>query len=56
VQAPTEDKCDGTKGSFYEGLECAFDQFPKYQMEDLLEDFNVQVGREDIFKLMVGKN
>jgi hypothetical protein len=29
VHAPTEDKIDDVKGSFYEKLECEFDKFPK---------------------------
>jgi hypothetical protein len=29
VHAPNEDKCDDTKDSFHEELECVFDQFPK---------------------------
>jgi exonuclease III len=52
--APTEDKCDKTKDSFYEELEVVFDQFPKYQMKIVLGDFNAKVGREDIFKPTIG--
>jgi hypothetical protein len=47
--APTEDKTDGVKDSFYEELERVFDKFPKCHMKILL-DFNAKVGREDIFK------
>jgi hypothetical protein len=54
VHAPTEDKCDDTKDSFYEELQGVFDQFPKYHMKTLLGDINAKVGREDIFKLRVG--
>jgi hypothetical protein len=50
VHAPTEDKIDDIKDSFYEDLEWVFDKFPKYHMKILLRDFNAQVGREDIFK------
>jgi exonuclease III len=50
VHAPTEDKCDDTKDSFYEELEGVFDQFLKYHMKILLGDFSVKVGTEDIFK------
>jgi hydroxypyruvate isomerase len=50
VHAPTEDKTDAVKDSFYEELERIFDKFPKYRMKILLEDFNAKVGREDIFK------
>jgi hypothetical protein len=28
--APTEDKTDDVKDSFYEEMECEFDKFPKY--------------------------
>jgi hypothetical protein len=31
-----------------------FDQFPRYHMQILLEDFNAKVGREDIFKPIIG--
>jgi hypothetical protein len=54
VHAPTEDKCDDTKDSFYEELEGVFDQFPKYHMKILLGDFSARVGREDIFKPTIG--
>jgi hypothetical protein len=53
VHAPTEDKTDDVKDSFYEELECVFDKFPKYHMKILL-DFNAKVGREDIFKPTIG--
>jgi len=49
VHAPTEDKSDDTKDSFYEELEHVFNQFPKYHMKILLGDFNAKVRREDIF-------
>jgi hypothetical protein len=48
VHAPTEDKDDVIKESFYE--EQVFNQFPRYTMKILLGDFNSKVGREDIFK------
>jgi hypothetical protein len=54
VHAPTEDKTDDVKDSFYEELECVFDKFPKYHMKILLRDFNAKVGREDIFKPTIG--
>jgi hypothetical protein len=44
VHAPTEDKIDDVKGSFYEELERVFNKFPKYHMKILL-DFNAKVGR-----------
>jgi exonuclease III len=54
IHAPTEDKIDDVKDSFYEELEHVFNKFPKYHMKILLGDFNVQEGREDIFKPTVG--
>jgi exonuclease III len=54
VHAPTEDKIDDVKDSFYEELEHVFDKFPKYHMKILLGDFNAKVGRKDIFKPTIG--
>jgi hypothetical protein len=54
VHAPTEDKTDDVKDSFYEKLERVFDKFPKYHMKILLGDINSKVGREDIFKPTIG--
>jgi hypothetical protein len=50
VHAPTENKINGMKDSFYEELERVFDKLPKYHMKILLGDFSAKVGREDIFK------
>jgi hypothetical protein len=50
VHASCEDKHDYVKDSFYKELGQVFYQFPKYDMKILLSDFNVKVGREDIFK------
>jgi hypothetical protein len=38
------------KDSFYKELERVFDKFPKDHMKILLEDFDANVGMEDIFK------
>jgi endonuclease/exonuclease/phosphatase family metal-dependent hydrolase len=54
VHAPTEDKTDDVKDSFYEGLERVFDKFPKYHMKILLGDFSAKVSREDIFTQIIG--
>jgi endonuclease/exonuclease/phosphatase family metal-dependent hydrolase len=53
VHAPTEDKDDDIKDSFYEELEEVFHQFRRYHMKMLLGDFNAKVGREDIFKPII---
>jgi hypothetical protein len=54
IHAPTEDKIDDVKDSFYKELECVFDKFPKYRMKVLLGDFNGRVDMEEIFKLTIG--
>jgi hypothetical protein len=53
MHAPTEDKDDDIKDSFYEELEQVFGQFPRYHMKILL-DFNAKVWREQIFKPIIG--
>jgi hypothetical protein len=50
MHAPSEDKSDDSKDSFYEELCQVFDQFPRYHIKILLGDFNGKVGRENIFK------
>jgi hypothetical protein len=54
VHALTEDKDDIIKDSSYEELEQVFGQFPRYHMKMLLGDFNTKVGRENIFKPVIG--
>jgi hypothetical protein len=55
MHAPTKDKDDVLKDSFYEELEQVFDQFPRCHIKILLGDFNAKVGREYIFKPIIGK-
>jgi hypothetical protein len=54
VHAPSEEKSDESKDSFYEELEQVYDHFPKYHIKILLVDFNAKVGRENIFKPTIG--
>jgi exonuclease III len=54
VHAPTQDKTDDVKDSFYEELERVFHKFPKYHMKILLGDFNAKVGKEDILNRQLG--
>ena len=56
VHAPSEEKSDESKDSFYEELEQVFDHFPKYHMKILLGDVNAKVGRENIFKPTTGQD
>jgi exonuclease III len=54
VHAPTEEKSDDSKNSFYEELEQFFDHFPKYHIKILLGDFNAKLEREDTLKPTIG--
>jgi hypothetical protein len=54
IHAPTEDKIDDIKDSFYEEVDGAFCKFRKHPMKILLGDFNAKVGRENIFKPAIG--
>jgi len=54
VNAPWEEQSDDSKNSFYEELEQVFHNFSKYHVKILLEDFNENLGREDIFKPTFG--
>jgi hypothetical protein len=54
VHAPSEDKFDYLKESFYEELEQVFDNFHRYHTKILLGDSNAKVGRENIFKPTTG--
>ena len=54
MHAPSEDKSNDSKDSFYKEKEQVFDHFPRYHMKILLGDFNAKVGRENIFKPTIG--
>ena len=56
VHAPSREKSDDSKDSFYEKLEQVFDNFHKYCLKIILGDFNAKVGRENIFKPMIGND
>jgi hypothetical protein len=55
IQAPTEDKIQFVKDSFYKDPERVFNNFLKCHMNILLADFNAKVDREDIFNPKVAK-
>jgi len=55
VYAPSEDKTDYSKDSFYAELEQAFDYFPKYHTKILLGDSIAKVRRENILKPAIDK-
>jgi hypothetical protein len=50
VHAPSQEKCDDPKDSFYEELEQVFDYFTTHHATIILVDFNEKFGREDILK------
>ena len=50
VHAPTENKDDDNKDSFYEEIERLFHQLLMHHMKILLGDFNANLGRENIFQ------
>jgi hypothetical protein len=54
VHAPTEDKINYIKYSFYKELEHVFNKLPKYHLKILLGGFSTKVNREDIFKPTIG--
>jgi hypothetical protein len=54
VHASTEDKMDDIKDRFHEELEHVFDNLLKYNMKNLLGDFNVNVGRETLSNQLLG--
>ena len=53
VHAPSEEKSDESKDSFYEELEQVFDYLPKYHMKILLGDFNAKVGRRAFIRIVM---
>ena len=55
VHAPSEEKSEESKDTFYEELEQVFYHFPKYHTKILLGDFNEKVERQSIFKPTIGQ-
>ena len=54
VHAPSEEKSDDTKESFYVELEQVFNHFHKYHMKTVSGDFNAKVGTENSFNRQLG--
>jgi exonuclease III len=54
VHAPCEGMGADVKNSFYEELGRVFVEFTRYNMKIILGDFNLKVGRKNVFKLMIG--
>ena len=49
VYAPSEEKSDYSKDSFYEELEQVYGNFPKYHKKIPLREINAKVRKENIF-------
>ena len=56
MHAPSEEKSDGSKHSFYEKLEQVCNRFPKCHIQLPLGDFKAKVGRKNIFKPTIGND
>jgi hypothetical protein len=54
AHAPTEDKTDDVKDSFYEKLERIFDKILKYHMKILLGDCNAEVAEKLFLNRQLG--
>lgn len=54
VHAPTEEKEDSAKDTFYDLMEKAYDSCPSYDVKMIMGDLNAKVGREEWLKPAVG--
>jgi hypothetical protein len=54
VHAPTEDKIDDMKESFYEEVQRVISKLPEYNTKIFWGDFKAKVVREDIVKPTIG--
>ena len=54
MHAPSEEKSDDSKDSFYEESEHIFYHFPKHHIKILLGKFDAKLGIENIFRLTTG--
>jgi hypothetical protein len=55
VHAPSEEKSDDPKDSFYEELEQTFHHYSKYHIKIILGDFNSNVGRRIFSNRQLGR-
>lgn len=56
VHAPSEDKDDNTKNTFYNKLDKAVGKVPKFDMRLIIGDFNGKIGKEIIYQPIIGKH
>lgn len=55
VYAPTEDKDEVEKETFYEELEKNYNKLPRYDMKIIMGDYNAKIGKEEHLKNIAGK-
>ena len=53
--APTNDKPDDVKEEFYERLDRTYGECPKHDVKLVVGDANAQVGIEEFFRPVIGK-
>jgi len=54
--APTEEKTQEKKDEFYDNLEHTLNGIPRSRIRIVLEDFNAKLGKENIFRSMIGNH
>lgn len=52
--APTDDAEEIRKDTFYDQLDAALDQCPKHDAKIIIGDFNAKVGRESVYRGVIG--
>jgi len=56
VHAATEEKEESEKEAFYQKVEETYDSCPSSDLKILMGDWNVKVGREDIYQGLIGRH
>jgi hypothetical protein len=56
VHAPSEEKDEAVKDTFYENLENTYNQTPRNDVKIILGDFNAKISREELYKPIIGEH
>lgn len=56
VHCPTEEKEYEEKEKFYEEIERVYNEIPKYDVKMIIGDFNAKIGKEEIYKPVIGSH